>query len=101
MLIIPFSGVPITLLATFPAFFSCLIFTLKLQLDYFNRLTPIPSVILDNGKVINVLKLRFAIQSLTHSLEVLGWTVNQIEGSEFTLLYQNYLNFYPYCYVAA
>lgn len=68
--------------------------------DLFNSIMPVPGIFFEDGKVINILKLQFTIQCITRILKTLSWTMNQIENSEFILLYQRPLKYYLRCYVA-
>jgi hypothetical protein len=66
---------------------------------YFNKLIPIPEVILDNGKAINLLKLRFVINCFSRILRGLNWSIDQIEESIFIQDYKPHLKFYLWAYI--
>ena len=67
--------------------------------DDFNTLIHIPDIFLENGNVVNVLKLRFAIQCLTQVLKSLNWSKKRILESPLISLYQSPLKFYVVDYV--
>lgn len=67
--------------------------------DDFNTLIHIPDIFLENGNVINMLKLRFAIQCLTRLLKSLNWSKKRIFESPLIGLYQSPLKFYVVDYV--
>jgi hypothetical protein len=60
----------------------------------FEVLIPIPGILLEEGRVINVMKLRFAIQCLVRVLKIFGWSKKKIEGSPLIGLYQAPLKYY-------
>lgn len=71
----------------------------KIPKDDFNTLIHIPDIFLENGNVINVLKLRFAIQCLTQVLKSLNWSKKGVLESPLIGLYQSSLKFYVLDYV--
>lgn len=71
----------------------------KTPKEDFNTLTHIPDIFLENGNVINVLKLRFAIECLTQVLKSLNWSKKRILESSLIGLYQMPLKFYVVDYV--
>jgi hypothetical protein len=71
----------------------------KMPKEDFNTLTHIPDIFLENGNVINVLKLRFAIECLTQVLKSLNWSKKRMLESSLIGLYQTPLKFYVVDYV--
>ena len=71
----------------------------KLSNNYFDTLIPIPGVFLEDGKMINFLKFRFAIVCLVRVLITLGWSIDQVKNSIFINFYRSPLKFFLYRYV--
>jgi hypothetical protein len=71
----------------------------ELSNNHFDTLIPIPGVFLEDGKMINFLKFRFAIVCLVRVLITLGWSIVQVKNSIFINFYQSRLKFLPYIYV--
>jgi len=67
--------------------------------DSFERLVHIPGVFMDEGKVVNFPKLRFAILCLARILKTQGFSSDQIRESNFIRLYQIPLLFYLSLYI--
>lgn len=67
--------------------------------SYFDTLITIPEIFLEDNKMINFLKLKFAIISYTQILKTLGWSIDQIKDSIFIQQYKSFLKFYLWIYV--
>jgi len=71
----------------------------KFEDSCFDNLIPIPGIFLEDGKVINFPKLKFAIKCLTRVLNTLKWPLNLIKESNFISLYQKPVPFYLHRFI--
>lgn len=65
----------------------------------YNNIVPIPGAFLCNDVVVNFIKLRFIIFSISRILKMFGWSLDQVLNSKILETYVSPLKFYPALYV--